>query len=43
MITTEIFIDACESGDISVIERYIREGGDPSDVSNYAIKWASVS
>ena len=35
------FIKACKSGDISEVERYIREGDDPSDDDNYAIQRAS--
>ena len=40
-MSNDVFIEACKSGDISVIERYIREGGDPSDYDNAAIRWAS--
>ena len=35
------FIKACKSGDISEVERYIREGGDPSADNNAAIPWVS--
>ena len=35
------FIEACKSDDISVIEIYIKDGGDPSADNNAAIRWAS--
>ena len=42
-MSVDKFIEACKIGDISVIERYIREGGDPSFANNTAIQWASVN
>ena len=42
-MSVDKFREACKSGDISEVERYIREGGDPSANSNYAIRWASAN